>query len=100
MPHDTASDLNEPLALQHRALNDRQLEAMFDRVCTDTKVGHWVCGAGHFDITAEDLRDEINLIVGAVPDRGIRVTLELDYILRMIAWRLELSCLTDGQLEK
>jgi hypothetical protein len=99
MHHDTNADRNEPLAIKHRDLNDRQLESMFERVCDDTKVGRWVCGSKHhFDVTSDDLREEINLLINAV-DPDIRGELELDHILRIIAWRWELSCLTNGSLE-
>jgi hypothetical protein len=94
----TSSDRNEPLAIQHSNLNDRQLESEFKRVCDISGIGNWVCGSDmHFDVTPGDIRCEIDKIV-ANCDPGLRGYLELEYVLRLIAWNLELGCVTEGKL--
>lgn len=94
----TSADRHEPLAAYHLNLNDRQLETEFKRVCDVSGIGNWICGSDmHFDVTPEEIRADIDKIVSH-SDPGMREYLELEYVLRLIAWRLELECVTEGKL--
>lgn len=71
-------------------LNDRQICALFERVCSETGVDRWTCASGpHFDVIAEDIRTELaRLLHAATCDTDLR------HALRVIAWTWERECMT------
>lgn len=70
-------------------LSDRQLFALFERVCTETGVGNWTGWSQHFAVIAEDIRTELQRVL-------FRATVEIDlrHALRIIAWTWERECVT------
>ena len=86
-------------ATQHTTLNDRQLLALFESICTSCGITQWMAPEDeqHFDATADDIRDELNKLAhlhrpDAIPDAEPK--LNLDHALRMIAWKWEYECFT------
>lgn len=70
-------------------LSDRQLFAVFERVCSETGVGRWTSATGpHFDVIAEDIRAELGRLLHAAT-----FPMDLRHALRIVAWTWEKECM-------
>ena len=86
---ETSSDVaaREPAYVPAKSglyLNDRQLSALFERVCDDAGVSNWTGWDEHFAVTPEDIRTELRRVLYSAT-----VELDLRHALRIVAWTWE-----------
>jgi hypothetical protein len=98
-PSDNPSSF--PLGHAHR-LSDHQLLAAFESACSSSGVSHWVSSTSYFDVSANDLRNDLHSLCTRVPLEHYSTACKapLQHALRILAWHYESLCLFAPELDR